>query len=157
MSSFARAAAQKHAPPQMPLCDVHRFRGVPCSYALKCQAPTGETLVYVGSTSDIEGRMVAHGRGTGAVVTTANPPTGEILHIREHATAREALLCEVALWNLWAGKLGDPDKVRGARWNMEGPMPFHPRSWTQPSCPDFGPAEEEKQCGSSSSAAAAEP
>ena len=81
----------------MPLCDVHRFRGCHVSYALKVRTEDGEPLVYVGSTSDIEGRMVAHGRGTAAVVTTSHPPTGEILHIREHATAREALLCEVAL------------------------------------------------------------
>ena len=45
------------------------------------------------SEAAIEARMTAHGRGTAAKVTTASPPTGEILHIREHATQREALLC----------------------------------------------------------------
>ena len=54
--------------------------------------------------------------------------TGEILHIREHDTAREALLAEVALWNLWAGKIGY-DRVRGGRWNMPGAMPFPPHTW----------------------------
>ena len=138
----------------MPLCDVHRFRGVACSYVLKCSTPEGEPLIYAGSTSDIEGRMVAHGRGTAAVVTTANPPTGEILHIREHATAREALLAEVALSNLWMGLLG-PNGSRGGRWNFAGRFgeggTFLPRAWTQPSCPDFSGVALEETCASSSS------
>ncbi len=64
---------------------------------------------------------------------THTPPThtGEILHIKEHATAREALLCELALSNLWMGKLG-PERVRGARFDQAGPFGFMPKEWTAP-------------------------
>ena len=132
------------------LCDVHKFRGAHVSYALKCAGDEeARFCVYVGSTSDIEQRMMDHARGRAAKYTARHPPTGEILHIREHDTAREALLAEVALWNLWAGKIGY-DRVRGARWNMPGPMPFAPREWRKKceaqadfrddekeECPDF--------------------
>ncbi len=84
-------------------------------------------MVYVGSTSDIEQRMADHGLGCAAKFTAENQPTGEILYIKEHSSKREALLCEVALWNLWAGKLGH-DSVRGGRWDMPGPMPRVPRT-----------------------------
>ena len=57
------------------------------------------------------------------------PPTGEILHIREHDSIRQAMLCEVALWNLWAGRIGY-DRVMGGRWNMPGDMPYPPKEWT---------------------------
>ena len=108
------------------LDDVHRFRGCHVSYALRCEGGEEGFHVYVGSTSDVEVRMARHGRGTGAKATAARPPTGEILHIREHDTAREAMLAEVALWSLWAGKLGH-QRVRGGRWNMPGLMPHVPR------------------------------
>ena len=36
------------------------------------------------------------------------------------------MLAEVALWSLWASKLGH-DRVRGGRWNMGIWMPFPPR------------------------------
>ena len=110
----------------MSLDDVHKFRGCHCSYVLKCEGGEEGFHVYVGSTSDVEARMAKHGRGQGAVATRTWPPTGELLHIREHETAREAMLAEVALWSLYAGKLGH-DRVRGGRWNMGRPMPFPPR------------------------------
>ena len=64
------------------------------------------------------------------------------------------MLAEVALWSLWAGKLGH-DRVRGGRWNMGKPMPFPPReirelerglsvlSVTPGSCPEFHEDENE--------------
>ena len=118
--------------------EVHRFRGCHVSYALRLQGPDDDDwMVYCGSTQHIAQRMMDHARGRGAKVTRAFPPTGEILHIKEHETAREALLCEGALWNLWAGKLG-PERVRGGRWNQCGPFRFLPKEWTAPECPDFG-------------------
>ena len=94
------------------LGDVHRFRGCNVSYAIKCQGGEEGYHVYVGSTRDVEQRMMNHSRGRAAKVTKCRPPTGEVLHIREHDTYREAMLCEVALWNLWAGKVGS-DRTRG--------------------------------------------
>ena len=132
----------------MPLGDVHKFRGCNVSYVLKCEGGEEGFHVYVGSTSDVEQRMAKHGAGHAAVATRAWPPTGELLHIREHESAREAMLAEVALWSLWAGKLGH-DRVRGGRWNMATPMPFPPReirelergmsalSVTPGTCPEF--------------------
>ena len=129
------------------LSDVHKFRGSHVSYAIKTVGddPCDAFCVYVGSTSDIEMRMMNHARGRGAKFTQACPPTGEILHIREHDSIREALLAEVALWNLWAGKTGY-DRVRGGRWNMPGPMPFPPREWARSDeygCPIFHETENE--------------
>ena len=97
------------------LQEVHKFRGVPCSYVLRCQAPDGETKVYCGSTCNLEQRFMDHGRGRAAKFTKACPPTGELLHIREHDTAREALMAEVALANLWMGKLGPEKLLPGVR------------------------------------------
>ena len=110
------------------LGDVHRFRGCNVSYAIKCKGGEEGYHVYVGSTRDVEQRMMNHARGRAAKVTKCRPPTGEILHIREHDTYREAMLCEVSLWNLWAGKIGF-DRVRGGRWNCPGPLPYPPREW----------------------------
>ena len=127
----------------MPLCDVHKFRGCHVSYALKCEDDEEGFRVYVGSTSDIEGRFARHGAGLGAKATQTWPPTGEILHIREHVTLREAMLAEVGLWSLWAGKIGH-QKVRGGRWNMPGDMPRTPREirelqreFASGTCPEF--------------------
>ena len=132
---------------KMQLSDVHKFRGSHVSYAIKTVGddPCDAFCVYVGSTSDIEMRMMNHARGRGAKFTQACPPTGEILHIREHDSIREALLAEVALWNLWAGKIGY-DRVRGGRWNMPGPMPFPPRECARCDeyvCPIFHETENE--------------
>ena len=138
----------------MSIDDVHKFRGCHCSYVLKCEGEEEGFHVYVGSTSDVEARMAKHGRGQGAVATRTWPPTGELLHIREHETAREAMLAEVALWSLWAGKIGH-QRVRGGRWNMGGQMPFPPReirelerslaslSVSPGTCPEFH--EEDKE------------
>ena len=128
----------------MPLSDVHKFRGCHISYALKCEDyEEGGFRVYVGSTSDVETRFARHGAGLAAKATKAWPPTGEILHIREHETLREAMLAEVGLWSLWAAKIGH-QKVRGGRWNMPGEMPRTPREIREiqreiasVSCPDF--------------------
>ena len=132
----------------MALGDVHKFRGCHVSYVLKCEGGEEGFHVYCGSTGDVELRMAKHGRQHAAVATRTWPVTGEILHIREHETAREAMLAEVALWSLWAGKIGH-DRVRGGRWNMGTPMPFAPReirelerglsalSVTPGSCPEF--------------------
>ncbi len=86
----------------MSISDIHKFRGRHVSYALRCQGDIPR--IYVGSTSDIEQRFVDHGQGRAAKFTKAHPPTGEILHIKEHETVREALLCELGLWSLFAGK-----------------------------------------------------
>ena len=55
----------------------------------------------------------------------------ESFHVYE--TSREAMLAEIALCSLWAGKLGH-DRVRGGQWNMGTPMPFPPparsESWS---------------------------
>ena len=127
------------------LSDVHKFRGAHVSYALRCAGEGDAWGVYVGSTSDVEQRMLDHARGRAAKYTARHPPTGEILHIRQHDTAREALLAEVALWNLWAGKIGY-DRVRGARWDMPGPMPFAPREWKKRSDAQADFRDDEKEC-----------
>ena len=138
----------------MALGDVHKFRGCNVSYVLKCEGGDEGWHAHVGSTCDVEQRMARHGAGRGAVATRTWPPTGELLHIREHETSREAMLAEVALWSLWAGKLGH-DRVRGGRWNMGTPMPFPPReirelerglsalSVTPGTCPEFHEQENE--------------
>ena len=100
---------------RMALGDVHKFRGCNVSYVLKCEGGDEGWHAYVGSTCDVEQRMARHGAGRGAVATRTWPPTGEILHIREHETAREAMLAEVALWSLWAGKIGHNGKA-GTYW-----------------------------------------
>ena len=53
----------------------------------------------------------------------------EILAVKIHESEQEAILCEVANWNLWAGRLNDPDRVRGGRLNMTEKLPYLPRGW----------------------------
>ena len=56
-------------------------------------------------------------------------PVIDLISVRVHSNEQEALVAEVMLWNLWAGKLKDPQRVRGGRLNMAGPMPHLPRGW----------------------------
>ena len=110
----------------------HHCKGKIVSYCLRLE---GDELapfyVYCGWTSDIEVRMLAH---TGvrekeqAAFCKLHFPV-ELLSVRIHETEEEAILMECANFNLWAGKLGDPGRVRGGRINMPGPIPYPPRGW----------------------------
>ena len=75
--------------------------------------------------------MLQHAGGApgGAVFTKAHKPTGEILSVCVHETVEDAMAAECALWNLWIGKLGDYDRVRGARYNGVEPLKYLPRGW----------------------------
>ena len=80
---------------------------------------------------DIEKRMLAH---TGireaeqAAFCRLHPPV-QLLSVCQHSSEAEAVLAECANYNLWAGILRDPDRVRGGRINMGGKMPYPPRGW----------------------------
>ena len=117
----------------MNIFDIHRTKGKICSYAIKCEGDEKhEFYVYCGHTAkDLEYRMLQHSGGApgGAVFTKAHPPTGEILSVCVHQTVEDAMAAECALWNLWIGKLGDYDRVRGARYNGIQSLKYHPRGW----------------------------
>ena len=55
---------------------------------------------------------------------------------------KRAIVAEVALWNLWAGKLKDPQVVRGGRINAAGKIPYPPRGWPREK---KKPAKEENE------------
>ena len=65
----------------------------------------------------------------GALFTKEHKPTGEILAVCVHETEEDAMAAECAFWNLWAGKLGNYDQVRGARYNGVAPLKYAPRCW----------------------------
>ena len=94
---------------------VHKQKGTICSYCLKLEGDEeNEYYVYVGWTTDLEKRMLEHTgiREGGASFCKLHKPI-EILAVKIHESEQEAILCEVANWNLWAGRLNDPDRVRG--------------------------------------------
>ena len=66
----------------MQLSDVHKFRGSHVSYAIKTVGddPCDAFCVYVGSTSDIEMRMMNHARGRGAKFTHMPTNGGDPAH-----------------------------------------------------------------------------
>ena len=110
---------------------VHKQKGTICSYCLKLEGDEeNEYYVYVGWTNDLEKRMLEHTgiREGGASFCKLHKPI-EILAVKIHENEQEAILCEVANWNLWAGRLNDPDRVRGGRLNMAEKLPFLPRGW----------------------------
>ena len=69
-------------------------------------------------------------------------PVIDLLSVRVHENEQEAIVAEVALWNLWAGKLKDPQVVRGGRINAAGKIPYPPRGWPREK---KKPAKEEKE------------
>ena len=112
--------------------DPHSCRGKIASYVLKLDGDEQHDFyIYCGYSADIELRMLAC---TGirpkeqAGFCKLHPPT-EILSVKLHETEEEAVLAECANFNLWAGKLGSYDRVRGGRLNMAGPAPYPPRGW----------------------------
>ena len=106
----------------MDLSQVHKFRGSFVSYVLPLEGDSENPYyVYVGSTANIEQRMADHAMGRGAKWTRLHKPTGQIWHLQLHDTMLAAMCAEVALWNLWAGKVGY-QRVRGGRYNMTTPM-----------------------------------
>ena len=110
---------------------LHKQKGTICSYCLKLEGDEeNDYYVYVGWTKDLEKRMLEHTgvREGGAAFCKLHKPT-EILSVKIHETEQEAILCEVANWNLWAGKLNDPNRVRGGRLNMTEKLPYPPRGW----------------------------
>ena len=110
---------------------VHKQKGTICSYCLKLEGDDeNEYYVYVGWTNDLEKRMLEHTgiREGGASFCKLHKPI-EILAVKIHESEQEAILCEVANWNLWAGRLNDPDRVRGGRLNMTEKLPYLPRGW----------------------------
>ena len=121
------------------LHDPHHSKGKCCSYVLRLEGDSNaEFYIYCGSSQDIELRMLA---ATGirefeqAAFCRLHPPT-ELLSLRIHESMEEAVVCETANYNLWAGKLGDHTRVRGGRMNGIN-MPFPPRGW---------PRAEKKYC-----------
>ena len=86
---------------------VHKQKGTICSYCLKLEGDEeNEYYVYVGWTNDLEKRMLEHTgiREGGASFCKLHKPI-EILAVKIHESEQEAILCEVANWNLWAGRL----------------------------------------------------
>ena len=67
-------------------------------------------------------------REGGAAFCKVHKPT-ENLSVKIHQTEEEAVLMEVANWNLWAGRLNNPNRVRGGRLNCVGDLPYLPRGW----------------------------
>ena len=113
------------------MLDPHHSKGKYVSYCLRLEGDEHAPFyVYCGSSQDIELRMLA---ATGirefeqAAFCRLHPPT-ELLSLRIHETMEEAVVCETANYNLWAGKLGDHERVRGGRMNGIN-MPFPPRGW----------------------------
>ena len=110
---------------------IHKQKGTICSYCLKLEGDEeNEYYVYVGWTNDLEKRMLEHTgiRKGGASFCKLHKPI-EILAVKIHESEQEAILCEVANWNHWAGRLQDPDRVRGGRLNMTEKLPYSPRGW----------------------------
>ena len=110
---------------------IHKQKGTIYSYCLKLEGDEeNEYYVYVGWTNDLEKRMLEHTgiREGGASFCKLHKPI-EILAVKIHESEQEAILCEVANWNLWAGRLNDPDRVRGGRLNMTEKLPYLPRGW----------------------------
>ena len=106
--------------------EVHKTKGKICSYVLRCEGDR----IYCGHTKDLEVRMLQHtGASPGGAKFCLEYPPQEILSVKIHETIAEALAMECANFNLWAGKLGDPGRVRGGRINMPGPIPYPPRGW----------------------------
>ena len=117
------------------MLDPHHSKGKYVSYCLRLEGDEHAPFyVYCGSSQDIELRMLA---ATGirefeqAAFCRLHPPT-ELLSLRIHETMEEAVVCETANYNLWAGKLGDHERVRGGRMNGIN-MPFPPRGWPRES------------------------
>ena len=113
------------------LHDPHHSKGKCCSYVLRLEGDASAPFfIYCGSSQDIELRMLA---ATGirefeqAAFCRLHPPV-ELLSLRIHETMEEAVVCETANYNLWAGKLGDHERVRGGRMNGIN-MPYPPRGW----------------------------
>ena len=110
---------------------VHKQKGTICSYVLKLEGDSNnEFYVYVGWTNDLEKRMLEHTgiREGGAAFCKLHKPI-ELLSVKIHQSAEEAILMEVANWNLWAAKLNNPNRVRGGRLNLVEDLPFLPRGW----------------------------
>ena len=113
----------------MPLSDVHNAKGVICSYTIRCRGDSSEEFyIYCGYSSDIEVRILDHARGEGAGWCAVHEPE-EILSCVICSSIQQAMVLEVANWNMWAGKLRDYDRVRGGRFNLVGPLPYPPRGW----------------------------
>ena len=114
------------------LSQVHRCKGLWVSYVLKCEGDDDAPYyIYVGVSQDVELRCLAHTgiRESEQPEWTRRHPVTDLLSVRVHENEQEAIVAEVALWNLWAGKLKDPQRVRGGRINCPGPMPYLPRGW----------------------------
>ena len=113
------------------LSEVHKTRGKICSYVLKCDGDEeAESYYYCGVTTDLEVRMLQHtGAAPGGAKWTAKHPPNEIISVRIHETKEEALACETANFNLWCGRLDDPNRVRGGRLNGCEKLKFMPRGW----------------------------
>ena len=115
----------------MDLSEVHKTRGKIISYVLKLEGDADhEFYIYCGMTNDGEKRMLQHtGIIPGGAKWTALHPPVALLSVCIHDTKEEALAAECCNWNLWAGKLGDFDAVRGGRLNGVEPLRYPPRGW----------------------------
>ena len=125
-SGKKKSPKQKRMPP-----DPHHCKNKICSYVLKLEGDEhAPYYIYCGMTSDIEQRMLAQTgirKNEQASFCKLHPPV-DLLSVKIHESEEEAILAECANYNLWAGKLGDPERVRGGRINgLE--MPFAPRGW----------------------------
>ena len=117
----------------MDLSQIHKFRGSFVSYVLPLEGDAeNASYVYVGCTANVEHRMADHALGRGAKWTRLHKPTGQIWHLQLHDTMLAAMCAEVALWNLWAGKLKNFNRCRGGRLNGVEPLRYPPRGWREP-------------------------
>ena len=126
------------------LSDVHHQRNVLCSYVLKLEGDEAcpEGYYYCGWTRDLEMRILSHSGihkpEQGAAWCKLHRPE-KIESVTIHQTEAEAVLAEVASYNLWLARVG-PERVRGGRVNCPGPLRYPPRGWPRQS-PLFGNEE----------------
>ena len=114
------------------LTAVHHQRNVLCSYVLKLEGDeAAEFYIYVGFTRDLEMRILSHcgirKPEHGSAWCKLHEPC-ELMSVCLHDTEAEAMLAEVASYNLWLAKVG-PEPVRGGRNNGAGPLKYLPRGW----------------------------
>ena len=115
---------------------VHHQKNVICSYVLRLEGDDAHpSYWYVGWTKDLEMRLLAHmGVREGGAEWTALHTPEKIESVTIHSSEAEAVLCEVATYNLWLGKVG-PDRVRGGRINCTGPLKYPPRGYPRKKTP----------------------
>ena len=106
-------------------------KGTHCAYALRLEGDANAPdYYYVGSTSDIQTRIAQHtGAIPGGAKWTALHPPVSVIDVVPCTTAFQAACVETALWGLLAGKCGDYNRVRGAKFCMCTELRYAPIGW----------------------------